>query len=408
MEFIPNLVKESIFNGDRIDIGGLTVPFVMQKIKLKEHELIVGEPLLWAIYGASGELLLEKRHILSTEKQKETLLAIGLYREPTDEEKALFEAKAKHNSQFSLDSPFNVLDAISKNLKRVLSDMNNHVESDYNHRVFRLSSVVQKLCYENADAALGALLLDQNAAYTNIHPVLCAILTELMTRRLLVPKEDRQIYIAAALTQNIGMLELQNKLTNQTEKLSEQQRKAIKQHPFQSKEILQGLGVDHKEWLNTVLWHHERPDGQGYPSGLKGDALNIYAKILSLTDIYSAMVLPRKYRDGFFVKKALQDIFIQRGKSVDEESAMLLIKEIGVYPPGTFVKLANGDTAIVLRRGVKNASSPFVLCIINQRGEFYEKTKQRDTIHKDIYGIVEVLPRIENLKLNRDEIWGLA
>ena len=380
----------------------------MQKIKLKEHELIVGMPLLWSVYGANSELLLDKGHKLSSEKQKQTLLEIGLYREPTLEEQAKAREKDKNYSQFSLDSPFNVLDAISLNLKRVLSDMNNRVESDYNYRVIRLASVVQKLCYENADAALGAILLDQDAAYTNIHPVLCSILTELMTRRLQIPKEDRLIYLAAALTQNIGMLELQNQLTQQTAKLTEQQRKAIKQHPFQSKEILQGLGISHKEWLDTVLYHHERPDGNGYPVGLKGDKLSVFAKILSLTDIYSAMVLPRKYRDGFYVKKALQDIFIQRGKSVDEESATLLIKEVGVYPPGTFVKLANGDTAIVLRRGIKSANSPLVLCIINPRGELYEKTKRRDTIHKDIYGVVKVLPRIQNLKLDRDEIWGLS
>ncbi len=378
----------------------------MHKIKLKEHELIVGKPLLWAVYGANSELLLDKGHKLSSEKQKQTLLEIGLYREPTLEEQA--KQKEKKYCQFSLDSPFNVLDAISLNLKRVLTDMNNRVESDYNYRVIRLASVVQKLCYENADAALGAILLDQDAAYTNIHPVLCSILTELMTRRLKIPKEDRLIYLAAALTQNIGMLELQNQLTQQTAKLTEQQHKAIKQHPFQSKEILHGLGISHKEWLDTVLYHHERPDGNGYPVGLKGDKLSVFARILSLTDIYSAMVLPRKYRDGFYVKKALQDIFIQRGKSVDEKSATLLIKEVGVYPPGTFVKLANGDTAIVLRRGIKSASSPLVLCIMNPRGELYERTKQRDTIHKDIYGVVEVLPRIQNLKLDRDEIWGLS
>lgn len=61
--------------------------------------------------------------------------------------------------------------------------MESSVESNYAHRVIRLATVVQKLCYENSDAALGAIILDQNSAYTNVHPVLCAMLSELMLRR---------------------------------------------------------------------------------------------------------------------------------------------------------------------------------------------------------------------------------
>jgi hypothetical protein len=69
--------------------------------------------------------------------------------------------------------------------------MDSSVESNYAHRVIRLATVVQKLCYENSDAALGAMILDQNSAYTNVHPVLCAILSELMLRRQKIPSEDR-------------------------------------------------------------------------------------------------------------------------------------------------------------------------------------------------------------------------
>lgn len=380
----------------------------MQKIRLTADDIDVGQPLPWSVYGASDELLLDNGRIVSTEKQKGILVSRGLYRNPTKLEQEQQEALNKKKAAFALDSPFKVLDVIKITLKQILLDMESSVESNYAHRVIRLATVVQKLCYENSDAALGAIILDQNSAYTNVHPVLCAMLSELMLRRQKIPSEDRLFYIAAALTQNIGMLSLQAQLTNQTEKLSDQQRQAIKEHPYRSKEIMQGLGIHYNEWLDTVSYHHERPDGKGYPNGLTGDSIPIYAKILSLTDIYSAMILPRKYRDGFYVKKALQDIFIQRGKSVDEACAMLLVKEMGIYPPGTFVKLANRDTAIVLRRGTKNADSPIVLSIIDPQGYYYDIPKKRETIHKDIFGITEVIPRLDDLQLNRDEIWGLA
>jgi len=382
----------------------------MENIQLKDTDFIIGKSLPWPIYSSNGALLLDQGQVLNSQKLIDGLLVRGACRRPTADDilKAKQAKKTQQDEKFSLDSPFNVLDALRVNLQRILTDITSNVESDYNDRIIKLTKVIQKLCFENSDAALGAIILDQKSAYTNIHPILCAILTELMTRRQKVPDEDRLLYIAAALTQNVGMLELQGELTNQTEKLTEAQSKTVKEHPNISKEIMQGLGVMHEEWLNTILFHHERPDGKGYPLGLSGDDIPIQAKILSVTDIYSAMVLPRKYRDGYYVKKALQDIFLQRGKSVDVHIAQLLIKEIGIYPPGTFVRLFNGETAIVLRRGVRDAASPLVLSILNISGDALAKPIQRDTIHKDIYGIKEVVPRLQELEINRDEIWSIG
>ncbi len=376
----------------------------MRKIQLKENELIIGKPLPWPVYGHDGELLLDKGQSLKSKQQKYILLTRGIFREPTSEESQRLETQEK----FSLSSPFNVLDAIRLNVTRILDDMSKSVSCDYNQRVIRVATVIQKLCYENADAALGAIMLDQQALYTHIHPIMCAVLTELLLRRNKIPEQDRLIYISAALTQNIGMLELQESLSNQSTPLTEQQQIAIKKHPEVSREILQSLGIDNKEWLETVQNHHERPDGSGYPRGLQSDEINFYARLLSLTDIYSAMVLPRQYRDGYFIKKALRDIFIQRGESVDKNLAQLLIKELGIYPPGTFVKLANGDTAIVIRRGIKHANLPLVLSILSPRGAPYKNPQRKDTKFQDLYGIIEVIPKIDDLTLDRNQIWGLG
>jgi HD-GYP domain-containing protein (c-di-GMP phosphodiesterase class II) len=376
----------------------------MQKIQLKENELIVGKPLPWPVYGHDDELLLDKGKSLESERQKHILLTRGLFREANDQEARQLEKQEK----FSLSSPFNVLDAIRLNVTRILEDMKNSVASNYNHRVIRVATAVQKLCFENADAALGALILDQQAFYTQVHPIMCSVLTELLLRRKKIPKQDRLLYIASALTQNIGMLELQESLYKQSSPLTEQQHIAVKKHPYLSREILQGLGVDHKEWLGTIQNHHERPDGSGYPNSLQGDEISLYARILSLTDIYSAMVLPRQYRDGYFIKKALRDIFMQRGGSVDKKLTQLLIKELGICPPGTFVKLANGDTAIVIHRGVKQANSPMVLSILSPGGAPYNNPQRKDTKYQELYGIVKIIPRIDDLKLDRNQIWGLG
>ncbi len=375
----------------------------MKKIQLQEGDLIIGTPLPWPVYAEDGELLLEQGRAIATDRQKRILLTRGLYRQATPEEVRRLEKQEK----FSLASPFNVLDAIRQNVNRILDDMNAAVDSNYQDRVIKVAMVIQKLCGENADAALGAVIIDQQAIYSHIHPVMCALLTELLLRRQNIPDQDRLLYIAAALTQNIGMLDLQDVLNEQSAPLSIQQQLAIRKHPIISHDILLCLGISDKEWLDTVLKHHERPDGSGYPRGLRGDQISLFARTLSLSDIYSAMVLPRQYRDGYFIKKALRDIFMQRGSAVDTELAQLLIKELGVYPPGTFVQLANGDTAIVVSRGVKQANAPVVLSIISRTGAPYKKPQRIDTLQRELYGVVKVIARPEALQLDRNQIWGL-
>ena len=379
----------------------------MRTIKIKKDDLVIGHPLPWQVYGANQQLLLNEGFVLNSEKQKETLLSRKPYRLPVQHELTEESSSSKLDTYFK-GTPFDTLNALKQSIVSILDDIHQSQQNDYNRSVLDLASVVQKLCRENADAALGALMLDQDALYTHIHPILCAILTELLTRRRKIPEQDRMPYIAAALTQNIGMLHEQENLTHQSAPLTDKQRKLIHEHPYKSREIMQGVGIDNKDWLNALLLHHERFDGKGYPQGLAGDAIPEPVRILSLADIYSAMILPRQYRDGLFVKQALRDIFMQRGSAVDAELTALLIKEIGIYPPGAFVQLINGETAIVLRRGLKNAHAPLVLSILSPRGAPYSNPQQRETHQNQLYGIVKVVPRIDNLRFNMSQIWGLT
>ncbi|MGR9044152.1 MAG: HD-GYP domain-containing protein [Gammaproteobacteria bacterium] len=379
----------------------------MKTIKIQKEDLIIGRPLPWPVYGENQQLLLNKGFILGSEKQKEVLLSKGLYRLPTEHDLSE-EAEPTELSNYFSGTPFDTLDAIKKSFIAIIDDIQHGRPNDFNKSLLDLAAVVQKLCRENADAALGALLLDQEALYTHIHPVLCAILTELLTKRRKIPDQDRMSFIAAALTQNIGLWHEQECLSHQTTPLTDKQHKIIFEHPYRSREMMHDAGIDNEDWLNALLLHHERLDGKGYPQGLSGEAIPESVRILSLADSYSAMILPRQYRDGVFVKQALRDIYRQCSSAVDAELAALLIKEVGIYPPGAFVQLANGEIAIVLRRGLKNANAPLVLSIMSPRGAPYGNPQQRDTHQNQLYGIVKVVPHIDNLKLNLSQIWGLT
>jgi hypothetical protein len=182
--------------------------------------------------------------------------------------------------------------------------------------------------------------------------------------------QTRQRLLAAVLSCNLGQWHEQAALARPGP-LPAELLAVVQAHPARSHALLRASGVDDPLWLELVLQHHERPDGSGYPQGLRGAAINPLAQLLSLADIYCAMVLPREYRTGIRAQQAVRQIFLARGQAVDAGLAADFIGEIGVFPPGSFVRLANGETGVVVRRGAPRRESPLVSCIRSPRGGEY-------------------------------------
>lgn len=271
-------------------------------------------------------------------------------------------------------------------------------------QVTRFAKDVQELCATDLDAGLGALHIDHEGQYIHIHPIHTALLTELMAKSLNIPEPERISMIAAALTANIGMLELQATLYGQKEPLSPRQQEEIWAHPKLGVTLLEKVGVTDALWLDMILHHHERFNGTGYPSGLSGDSVKIGVRVISLADTYSAMVMPRSYRSALQAKEALKKIFLKSGGDIDESLAHAFIKELGIYPPGTFVRLVNGEIAVVIKRG-SSAKNPVVQSIISPRGGPYSIPRQHNC-EQDMYKIKEVAPREKNLPVSLRKLWG--
>ena len=119
---------------------------------------------------------------------------------------------------------------------------------DFPAQVLDLARTLQSLCAEDADAALSTLYIDNQGRYTVVHPIHAAFLCEFVTQHLDLDHEARLPIIAAALTMNIAMLDLQETLWAQSEAISDAQRQTISQHPGKAHALLQQLGVDDPVW----------------------------------------------------------------------------------------------------------------------------------------------------------------
>jgi HD-GYP domain-containing protein (c-di-GMP phosphodiesterase class II) len=168
-------------------------------------------------------------------------------------------------------------------------------------------------------------------------------------------------HLKAALTMNISMLALQARLRAQTEPLSRDQRETIRKHPEQSANKLKLLGVKDEVWIESVLMHHELPDGTGYPNQVSNK--NVGSVLLSVCDSFNARMAQRDYRSNFTAEQAVKDLFSHADHLYSSFTAIIL-EQLGVYPAGSLVQLEGSQIGCSLIRG-ETAISPVVLAFRN-------------------------------------------
>ncbi len=366
--------------------------------RITASDLVVGKPLPFDVLDVDGRLLLREGYIVDSQMQVDRLVDIGLFRAQRREE------LDEKNPEPAKLSPFDTISFIQRRLRNAFVDTLNRTLENASDTYQRLSLDLLEIIDGDADAALGAIHLDEENEYSITHPVNCAILSDCIARRLEMSFEERISLSCAALTANISMLTLQDTLNQQKEPLTPDQGSDIWRHPQRSLDMLIEAGIGDVDWLGAVLHHHERMNGTGYPDRLQGEAIPKTARILSLADTYTAMVTPRAYRPEIRAKEALREIFMSRGGEIDETVALIFIKELGIFPPGAFVRLANGETAIVVKRG-KDAMHPVVQAVLSPRGGPYSFPKRRQT-DEERYQVKEIVSRDKTVTLNLNRLWG--
>lgn len=245
-------------------------------------------------------------------------------------------------------------------------------------RLDRLTARSEKLWREQPDDSLLVLvqlLFDARMHYSATHALLTAGLCALVGPSAGMQPTEQLALSRAALTMNIGMTRAHDDMARQAGPLSEPQRKTVREHPQRSVDVLRQLGVADAAWLQLVEDHHERPDGQGYPAG---KAVNSTAHhLLQMADVYVASISPRKSRGGLLSQQVARELYLGTDHKPDPLGA-LFIKNIGFYPPGSYVRLASGEVAVVARRGAK-ANAPAVLAIVGRQGLPLGEPTLRDT-----------------------------
>ena len=143
--------------------------------------------------------------------------------------------------------------------------------------------------------------------YTKGHSHRVAEYSVLIARELGWNEKELSNLKNAAHLHDIGKIAIPDTILNKPSKLSEEEFSIIKEHTIIGANILKNISlIDHVQEI--VRNHHERYDGKGYPDGLKGEEIPISAQVVSLADVYDALVSDRVYKKAYSHEKAIEMI----------------------------------------------------------------------------------------------------
>lgn len=149
-----------------------------------------------------------------------------------------------------------------------------------------------------------AKALEAKDAYTAGHSERVASYSVKLGKQIKLPPRQLQLLEQGALLHDLGKIGVADAILNKPSRLNEHEYEIIKTHPTMTANIMRPL-ARFKEFVEIAAWHHERWDGHGYPDQLKGEAIPLLARIVSIADTWDAMTGDRSYRKGSSTEEAI-------------------------------------------------------------------------------------------------------
>ena len=360
----------------------------MNLVPLSVDSIQFGHPLPFVLRGADGALLAQKGFVIRNREDLNLMLSRGVQLCVDTDESGERHRAYLAGLQRMLIADTNLGEIASMKISAAEPTERDRMDSgpadwpalqeratqllrtpqagDFGSRFQALHEELVRHCTQSPDATVLALIYlsaQETRMYSATHAMLVSCVCMITASEVLRWPEARVLTLGrAALSMNVAMTELQDQLVQQAMPLTAAQIAAVENHSSRSETLLRQLGVADPVWLEAVRHHHHRMPG---PLDQKTEAQQM-ARLIQRADIFGARLAPRAARWPMPVTAAMQACYYDEEQKVDPAGAAL-VKALGIYPPGAFVRLATQEIAIVLRRG-PSASTPRVAVVMNRSG----------------------------------------
>lgn len=186
--------------------------------------------------------------------------------------------------------------------------------------------------------------LDSRDPYTANHSENVARYAEMIAEEMKFSKKERENIYIGGLLHDLGKIGISESILMKTSRLTDKEFAQIKKHPVIGYKILKHIPFfKQNSILDTVLYHHERFDGKGYPSGLKGEQIPLASRIMAVADSFDAMTSKRVYRSEKNLEYALNEIRKNIGTQFDPEVAQVFLKIVEVQGETILPEIRNSE-----------------------------------------------------------------
>lgn len=249
---------------------------------------------------------------------------------------------------------------------------NNTETQDFQDATNNITGELMRAISDNEAIAVDISTLKISDEYTFKHSV------DVATMAMIVAKQhglnDKEIYEIgiAGLLHDLGKSKIPNEVLNKPGRLNDEEFAIMKQHSVYGYEILKEKEGYSPAVLLGVLQHHEKMNGKGYPMGVPPEKMHLFARILSIVDIYDALVTERSYKKAFSQRDAVEMI-MSMTQELDVDVMKSFLESMILYPVDTIVQLSNGEKAKVVQNNPGYILRPKVVGI--ETGNIYDLGK---------------------------------
>jgi putative nucleotidyltransferase with HDIG domain len=221
---------------------------------------------------------------------------------------------------------------------------------------------------ENRTALVALTAMRNYDNYTFTHMVNVSILTMGQARALGIEGRLLREFGLSALMHDIGKVRTPKEILNKPDKLTDDEFTIMRRHTVDGAEILRRTPEMPILAPVVAFEHHLRMDGTGYPLLAKRQSLNLGTMLCGISDVYDAMRSQRSYQQAFPSDRIIAVLQSNDGTQFDQHLVRRFVQLLGVYPPGTLVRLTTGEVAVVLRVHAPDPYRPRVKVLFDAQG----------------------------------------
>jgi putative nucleotidyltransferase with HDIG domain len=232
----------------------------------------------------------------------------------------------------------------------------------------------------NPDACIWLARMKQQDQYTYQHSVGTSIWAVALGRQLGLPKTDLRTLAIGGVLCDVGKLRVDQALLQAQRRLTEEEFDQVRSHVNFGIEMINASGLMNTDVINMVAHHHERHNGTGYPEGLAGEKIPVFARIAAIVDCYDAITSHRSYARAVTPSAAIKMLYDWRDVDFQAELVEEFIQAVGIYPAGTLIELSSGEVAVVVAEYRTRRLRPQVMVLLDAEHQPLAEVKMIDLL----------------------------